>query len=68
MYAAGRLALRRLRRSLPQVEYGQMAIDWVALIVECYLSNAASCVFYITRLIRPTGFAALFTTFEEHMC
>ena len=42
---------------------------WVALPVQRYLSNAASCVFYgIACLTRLIEFAAVFATFEEHMC
>ena len=40
----------------------------MALLVQRYLSNTASSVFYgIACLIRLAGFAALFATFEEDM-
>ena len=42
---------------------------WVELFVWRYLSNTASFVFSVnTWLIRLNEFAALFTTFEEHVC
>ena len=41
---------------------------WVALLVQRYLSNAASSVFYcIACPIRLTEVAALLATFEEHL-
>ena len=47
----------------------KLALTWVALPVQRYLSNTASFVFYgITRLIRLIESAALFATFEENMC
>ena len=57
--------LRDVLAFQPDIVYTQLTfiIGWR------YLSNAASFVFYsITCLIRLIEFAALFTTFAEHMC
>ena len=45
------------------------SINKVALQVECYLSNTASFVLCVFRIVkdRHKGFAAFFTTFEEHL-
>ena len=61
VHSSGRRCLR--------AEETPAAVQRVALLVQRYLSNTASFVFYgITCLIRLIELAALFNTFEENMC
>ena len=54
------------RRALCSARSSSSHSCWVALLVQHYLSNTASSVFYgITSLIRLIEFATFFTTFEE---
>ena len=69
-------SLGKRRRELPRQRAGervgwragrQGGRHWLALLVQRYLSNTASFVFYgIACLLRLLGSATLFTTFEEN--